>query len=81
MDDDVDLFEAATKLGQLLRDVQSGRCYTITVQGEAIADLVPSKRGRDVTKKVAVEQMLEFASKRKPIEGLNLKDLIEEGRS
>ena len=37
-------YEAKTKLPELLRQVKSGKSFTITNRGEAIADLVPSAR-------------------------------------
>ena len=40
---EVGAYEAKTKLPELLRGVQSGKRYTITHRGEAIADLVPAK--------------------------------------
>ena len=41
MNIEVGSYEAKTKLPELLRGVQSGKRYTITLRGEAVADLVP----------------------------------------
>ncbi|MDP2810120.1 MAG: type II toxin-antitoxin system prevent-host-death family antitoxin [Rhodocyclaceae bacterium] len=38
----VGAFEAKSQLSALLRAVQSGQRYTITVRGKPVADLVPS---------------------------------------
>ncbi len=39
---EIGAFEAKTHLSRLLRDVQRGRRYTITLRGRPVADLVPS---------------------------------------
>ena len=36
-------YEAKTKLPELLRGVQAGKRYTITLRGEPIADLIPAE--------------------------------------
>ena len=38
-------YEAKTKLPELLRGVQEGNHYTITLRGEAVAELVPAHFG------------------------------------
>ena len=35
-------FDAKAKLSEILRDVQQGQRYTITLRGRPVADLVPS---------------------------------------
>ena len=74
-------YEAKTKLPELLRGVQSGKHYTITLRGEAVAELLPApghKRSRAAT---AVENMRAFMRSRQPVAGVNLKALIDEGRA
>jgi prevent-host-death family protein len=39
-------FDAKAKLSELLREVERGRRYTITLRGRPVADLVGSKRKR-----------------------------------
>jgi prevent-host-death family protein len=46
MNIEVGSYEAKTKLPELLRGVQSGKRYTITLRGEAVADLVPPQGTR-----------------------------------
>jgi prevent-host-death family protein len=36
-------YEAKTKLPELLRLVQTGKRFTITTRGKAVADLIPSE--------------------------------------
>jgi prevent-host-death family protein len=74
-------YEAKTRLPELLRGVRAGNRYTITLRGEAVADLVPAEGGRRTDAVVAVDDMLAFVKTRKPVSGLDLKALIDEGRA
>lgn len=74
----VGAYEAKTKLPELLRGVQAGRRYTITLRGEAIAELVPAATSRQGDTD-AVERMKRFM-KEAPVRGVDIKALIEAGR-
>lgn len=50
-------FDAKAKLSELLREVQRGQRYTITVRGRPVADLVPSENADRKDAHVAVEAM------------------------
>jgi len=50
-------YEAKTKLPELLRQVKTGKSFTITNRGEAIADLVPSAAASKVDKVAAAERL------------------------
>jgi prevent-host-death family protein len=73
-------YEAKTKLPELLRQVKTGKSFTITNRGEAIADLVPSL-GATYKDKVAAAEKLKAFMLADPVRGVNIKDLIEEGRA
>jgi antitoxin (DNA-binding transcriptional repressor) of toxin-antitoxin stability system len=73
-------YEAKTKLPELLRGVQAGNHYTITLRGEAVAELVPAHFDTTPDKGAAVDDMLAFMKKRKSVASFNLKALINEGR-
>ncbi|MEK7736406.1 MAG: type II toxin-antitoxin system prevent-host-death family antitoxin [Pseudomonadota bacterium] len=78
--------EAKTKLPELLRQVESGKSFTITYRGQAIAYLVPSSGARAKIKAAAVEQLKAFMRTdpvRSPrgINGVNVKQLVKEGRA
>ena len=73
-------YEAKTKLPELLRQVKSGKSFTITNRGEPIADLVPSAGARVKDKAAAAEKLKAFM-RADPVRGLNIRQLIEEGRS
>jgi prevent-host-death family protein len=73
-------YEAKTRLPELLRQVKTGKSFTITNRGEAIADLVPSL-GMRVKDKFAAAEKLKAFMVADPVRGVNIKALIEEGRA
>ena len=80
MKTEIGSYEAKTKLPELLRQVKSGKSFTITNRGEAIADLVPSAGARVKDRAAAAEKLKAFM-RADPVRGINIKQLIEEGRS
>jgi antitoxin (DNA-binding transcriptional repressor) of toxin-antitoxin stability system len=81
MNIEVGSYEAKTKLPQLLRGIRAGHRYTITLRGQAVADLVPAQENKLPDAAAAVEAMLAFMQTRKPVRGINIKALIDEGRA
>lgn len=73
-------YEAKTKLPELLRGVQAGNRYTITLRGHAIAELVPPEPGNQIDAAVAVAEMEAFMRAGPPV-AVDLKALINEGRA
>jgi len=73
-------YEAKTKLPELLRQVKTGKSFTITNHGKAIADLVPSVSVKAKDKVAAAEKLKAFM-RADPVRGVNIKDLIDEGRA
>jgi len=80
MKTEVGSYEAKTKLPELLRQVKSGKSFTITNHGVAIADLVPSRQGPGAVDKVAAAERLKAFMLAEPVRGVNIRALIEEGR-
>lgn len=80
MKTEIGSYEAKTKLPELLRQVKTGKSFTITNRGEAVADLVPSKGARTKDKVAAVDKLKSFMLA-DPVRGVNLKKLTEEGRA
>jgi len=74
-------YEAKTKLPELLRGVQAGKRYTITLRGEPIADLIPAEDAKQADAAAAVDAMRQFMRAVPPVEGIDLKALINEGRA
>jgi prevent-host-death family protein len=73
-------YEAKTRLPELLRQVRTGKSFTITNRGEAIADLVPSQGAKVKDKAAAVEKLKAFMQDRR-VRGVDIRRLIDEGRS
>ncbi|MCL2297985.1 MAG: type II toxin-antitoxin system prevent-host-death family antitoxin [Proteobacteria bacterium] len=81
MNIEVGSYEAKTRLPELLRGVRAGNRYTITLRGEAIADLVPAEESKHSDAAAAADEMLAFMQTRKPVSGIDIKALINEGRA
>lgn len=81
MNIEIGSYEAKTKLPELLRGIQAGNRYTITLRGEPIADLVPCEGSKSVDAVAAVAQMSELMLNAKSNKGIHIKALIEEGRA
>jgi antitoxin (DNA-binding transcriptional repressor) of toxin-antitoxin stability system len=81
MNIEVGSYEAKTKLPELLRGIQAGNRYTITLRGEAVADLVPAQKNQGSDAVTAVDDMLSFMQAHKSGVDIDLKALIDEGRA
>lgn len=75
----VGAYEAKTRLPELLRRVEKGERITITRHGHPVAELVPAsdERRRRVSQAIAA---LEQFRKGRRLDGITVKQLIEEGR-
>lgn len=73
-------YQAKTRLPELLRQVKTGKSFTITNRGEAVADLVPSLGARTKDKAAAAEKLKAFM-RADPVRGVDVRALIEEGRA
>ena len=77
---EIGVYEAKTRLPELLRQVKAGKRFTITNRGEAMADLVPSESVQPKNKPAAVEKFMAFM-RENPVRGaVNARELIEQGR-
>lgn len=80
MKSEIGVYEAKTRLAELLRGVKAGRRYTITNRGEAVAELGPPAAPNSVDARAAIDKFLAF-KKSNPVTGrVDLRALIEEGR-
>ena len=79
MKTEIGAYEAKTRLPELLRRVKAGEGFTITHRGKPIADLAPSKGGNVQDRVAAIEKFKKFIL-RNPLHGVNIRELIEEGR-
>jgi prevent-host-death family protein len=76
----VGAFEAKNRLGQLLDLVERGEEVVITRHGKAVARLVAPRAGPDRDAGRAAAERIRNMSRGVTLGGINLKDLIGEGR-
>ena len=81
MNTEISAHDAWTRLHELLRQVKAGKSFTITNRGKAIADLVPAEATRPAAASAAIDRFQAFMREH-PVPGrIDVKALIEEGRS
>ena len=75
----VGAFEAKTHLPRLLERVQRGERFVITKHGHPVAELIPYRQ-RDPDKiRSAIDDLKAF-QKTHSLDGLSVREMIEEGR-
>lgn len=72
-------FEATTHLAELLDRVEHGESVTITRHGTPVAQLVPVATIQKRNRPEAIHELRSFGKGRK-LDGIRIRDLIEEGR-
>ena len=78
MKEEIGAYDAKTKLPEILRRDEEGESFTITNRGRPVADLVPSREGKERLIESAVRNLL--AAKKPVISDEELKELKETGR-
>lgn len=77
---EIGAFEAKNTLGSLLDRVEKGEEIVITRRGKPVARLAPVRAERNIERaRKAMEELREL-SKGNKLDGLKIKDLINEGR-
>jgi prevent-host-death family protein len=74
----VGLFEAKQKFSELVDRANEGERIAITRRGKLAAYLIPAKPARTV--KEIFEDIEKGRKKTKPLKGITIKEMIEEGR-
>ena len=77
---EIGIFEAKTRLSELLRRTQSGESFRITQRGLPVAELVPIGLSKRMSAQGAAAQLREFMKKQPKITDLKIKALVEEGQ-
>lgn len=75
----IGVYDAKTQLPRLLDEVERGESVTITRHGRPVARLVPVG-GRRRSAGEAIDALREFR-KNNRLDGLTIRELIEEGRT
>ncbi len=73
-------YEAKSHFSQLLERVEQGEIVTITKHGRPVAKLVPIRRESTREERRAAMDRWIQAPDRPTLGGLNLRDLVDEGR-
>jgi prevent-host-death family protein len=77
----VGLFEAKQRLSELVKRAREGEKIGITRHGELAAVLVPVPTAPEATLKDIFRDIEKIRKRAKPGRGVNVRDLIEEGRT
>jgi len=77
--DSVGAYEAKTHLSQLLDRVEKGESITILRHGKPVATLRPVEEAGQMSVAEAIEG-LKALRKKQRLDGISIKELIEEGR-
>jgi prevent-host-death family protein len=75
----VGIYEARTRLSELLDKVGKGEEVTVTRHGVPIARIIPVDRDKKIATRDAIAAMQEFGRGRS-LRGLSLKKMIGQGR-
>lgn len=75
----VGAYEAKTHLPRLLDEVAAGEAITITKHGVAVAVLIPTTTATIETVRTAAADLRAFRA-RHPLDGVAIRELIDEGR-
>ena len=79
--DKVQLFEAKARLSELVDRAEAGRETVITRRGRPVARLVPARAGKAKnTNAKVIDRIIRFSKTLKVRGGVDVRDLIEEGR-
>jgi prevent-host-death family protein len=76
--EEIGVYDAKTKLAELLRRVEAGESFTITNRGNPVAELIPSQARNKSKSLKAIEAML--MSRVEAVTDEHLNRLKEEGR-
>lgn len=76
---EIGAFDAKTKLSEILRKVEQGERFTITLRGRPVANVVPSQNRDRQRAAEAVRQLLAMP-KITGVSAETIKEWIEEGR-
>ena len=77
---EIGAFEAKNTLGSLLDRVEKGEEIINTHRGKPVARLAPVRAERDIKRARKAMEELRQLSKGNRLDGLKIKDLINEGR-
>jgi len=74
-------FEAKTHFSQIIQKVENGADFIVTKRGKPVAKIIPYEQEKKMTRKEAVEALIEMRKLYRGTPGdFNVREAIEEGR-
>ena len=78
--DSIGIYEAKSKLSELVEKAEAGEVVTITRRGKPVAKIGPVKRPEAVDNSEAVDELIRFSKTLKAGKRFNVRKAIESGR-
>ena len=78
VNEEIDSYDAKTKLPEILRKVANGSHFTITNRGKPVADLVPSHASSKLKAETAIKNILK--ARKLKVSDADLNEMKESGR-
>jgi prevent-host-death family protein len=74
-------FEAKTHFSEIIEKAEHGEAFVITRRGKPVAKIIPFEKEQKMTRKEAIEQLLEMRKLYRGKPGdFNIREAIEDGR-
>jgi len=70
--EEIDSYEAKTKLPEVLRRVEAGEAFTITNRGKPVADVIPSRSSNRLKTTAAINNILRAKKHKITDDALNI---------
>ncbi len=77
--EEIGTHEAKTRLSELLAKVRQGEEFLITNRGQPVAKLIPALKQDKSQIRLAIKEIKEIQSRNR-LDGLKIRDMIDEGR-
>ena len=78
--DSIGIYEAKSRLSELVEKAEAGEVVTITRRGKPVAKIVAVKRSEVVDNSEAVDELIRYSKTLKPGKRFNVRKAIESGR-
>ena len=78
--EEIGTHEAKTRLSELLAKVRQGEEFLITNRGQPVAKLIPALKQDKSQIRHAIKEIKKIQNRNR-LDGLKIRDMIEEGRS
>ena len=78
--DSIGIYEAKSRLSELVEKAEAGEVVTITRRGKPVAKIVPVKRSEVVDNSEAVDELIRYSKTIKAGKRFNVRKAIERGR-